>query len=86
MMAESRDVAKENTGRFGPHNKPRGGSVKGRKIRQPSGSLRDMRRVAEGRVGPDATPGQKALQRLLEEHPEKFLTRLFTLEQLLLAR
>jgi hypothetical protein len=47
--------------------------------------LLDMRRVYNGTAGQDRTEGQRALRRLLEKQPDKFLARMMALEKALLA-
>jgi hypothetical protein len=81
VKAES--TASETTpgGRFGPGNRPRGGSAKGRKLRQPSRLLKDMRWVYEHAEEDDKTPGQKMCRKLMNDNPKEFLTQLTGLEK-----
>jgi hypothetical protein len=70
-----------STGRFGDGRRAAGGSVKGRKIRQPSKLLRDYRWVYNHPSSEAATPSQRILQTMLKDNPKEFLAQLGRLEQ-----
>jgi hypothetical protein len=53
----------------------------GRKRRQPSRLLCDMRKIYEQDESKDRTPGLKALRKLLQENPREFIAQLGTLEK-----
>ena len=54
----------------------RGGSKKGRKVRQPTRLLRDLRHVYEKGGETDATPGQRTLRKMFEDRPGEFVAML----------